>query len=77
MNFFDAQDQARRSSRRLVFVYILAVSIIVIGVTLFIGFSLYGFTDIGRGISPQACLVQFAPLLLGIALITAQRLLPE
>jgi Zn-dependent protease with chaperone function len=71
MNFFDAQDQARRSSRRLVFVYIIAVSIIVIGVTLFIGFSLYGFTDIGRGISPQAFLVQFAPMLLGIAFIVA------
>ena len=71
MNFFDAQDQARRSSRRLVFVYILAVSIIVIGVTLFIGFSLYGFTDIGRGISAQTFLVQFAPMLLGIAFIVA------
>ena len=67
MNFFDAQDQARRTSRRLVFFYIVAVGIIVIGVTLIIGFSLYGFTDVGRSISVRTFLVQYAPMLLGIA----------
>jgi Zn-dependent protease with chaperone function len=69
LNFFDAQDQARRTSRRLVFLYILATSIIVIGVTLIIGFSLYGFTDVGHGISVSTFLVQFAPTLLGIAFL--------
>jgi Zn-dependent protease with chaperone function len=71
LNFFDAQDQARRTTRRLVFFYILATSIIVIGVTLIIGFSLYGFTDVGRGISVSTFLVQFAPMLLGIAFLVA------
>ncbi len=33
MNFFDAQDQARRSTRRLVLVYITATILIVAGVT--------------------------------------------
>jgi len=36
MNFFDAQDQARRSTRRLVFVYVLSVVLIVVGVSLLV-----------------------------------------
>ncbi len=38
MNFFDAQDQARRSTRRLVLVYALATATIVAVVTAFVGF---------------------------------------
>lgn len=38
MNFFDAQDQARRSTRRLVLVYALATATIVVVVTAFVGF---------------------------------------
>ena len=34
MNFFDAQDQARRTSRRLVVAYVLATILIVLGVYL-------------------------------------------
>jgi Zn-dependent protease with chaperone function len=41
MNFFDAQDQARRSTRRLVLAYITATIIIVAGVTAIVGFGFY------------------------------------
>ena len=41
MNFFDAQDQARRTTRRLVLAYITATIIIVAGVTAIIGFAFY------------------------------------
>ena len=41
MNFFDAQDQARRASKRLVYVYLLATFLIVAGVTAVMGLALY------------------------------------
>ena len=44
MNFFDAQDQARRSTRRLVILYLLATAGIVISVSLVIGFA-FSFTQ--------------------------------
>jgi Zn-dependent protease with chaperone function len=44
MNFFDAQDQARRSSRRLVFAYVVASIAIVLGVTAIVGFAMYSFS---------------------------------
>ena len=44
MNFFDAQDQARRSSRRLVIAYIIATIMIVLGVTAIVGFAALSFT---------------------------------
>lgn len=40
MNFFNAQDQARRSTRRLVVLYLLAAAAIVISVSLVVGFAL-------------------------------------
>ncbi len=46
MNFFAAQDQARRVSRRLVAAYVVATALIVAGVTCIVGFSLYSFTDL-------------------------------
>jgi len=42
MNFFEAQDHARRATRWLVFVYIVATVLIVIGITLIVGFALFG-----------------------------------
>jgi len=39
LNFFDAQDQARRSTRRLVILYLLAAAAIVISVSLVVGFA--------------------------------------
>ncbi|NOR36926.1 MAG: M48 family metalloprotease [Woeseiaceae bacterium] len=44
MNFFDAQDQARRSTRRLVILYLLAAAAIVVSVSLVIGFA-FSFTQ--------------------------------
>jgi Zn-dependent protease with chaperone function len=44
VNFFDAQDQARRSTRRLVILYLLATAGIVISVSLVIGFA-FSFTQ--------------------------------
>ncbi len=41
MNFFDAQDKARRSTRWLVIVYIVATILIVAGVTLVVGIALH------------------------------------
>ncbi len=41
MNFFDAQDQARKASRWLVVVYLLATALIVAGVTLVMAAALY------------------------------------
>lgn len=49
MNFFDAQDQARRSTRRLVFVYVLATVAIVMIVTAFVGFALQMFSGLPPG----------------------------
>lgn len=40
MNFFDAQDRARRSTRWLVVVYVIATLLIVAGVTLIVGVGL-------------------------------------
>ena len=54
MNFFAAQDLARRTTRRLVAVYVLATVLIVFGVTATVGFALYAFTESGYGASPGA-----------------------
>ena len=45
MNFFDAQDRARRATKWLVVVYIVATLLIVAGVTLIVGFALGVFAD--------------------------------
>ncbi len=45
MNFFDAQDRARRASKWLVVVYVIATAFIVAGVTLIVGFALGVFSN--------------------------------
>ncbi len=45
MNFFDAQDRARRATKWLVVVYIVATLLIVAGVTLIVGFALGVFAN--------------------------------
>jgi Zn-dependent protease with chaperone function len=45
LNFFDAQDRARRASKWLVVVYIIATALIVVGVTLIVGFAFGVFSD--------------------------------
>lgn len=54
MNFFDAQDEARRASRRLVFAYIVATILIVAGVTAIAGFIMYNarYADYGYTLGP-------------------------
>ncbi len=47
MNFFAAQDQARRASKRLVFAYLVATALIVAGVSMVATVAIAGFTDVG------------------------------
>ena len=70
MNFFAAQDQARRSSRRLVFAYIAATIAIVLGVTAVVGFALFNVSQSGYDNTPGQFIREQAPLLLGTALLT-------
>ncbi len=70
MNFFAAQDQARRSSRRLVYAYIVATIAIVLGVTAVAGFALFNFSELGYDLTPGAFVRHQTPLLAGIALLT-------
>lgn len=44
MNFFDAQDNAKRTTRRLVIVYVVATILIVAGIALITGVALWNFT---------------------------------
>jgi len=69
LNFFDAQDKARRTTRRLVLVYIVATILIVLGVTLIIGAALFNFTQAGRGTTVDMFLTQQAPVLIGTAVL--------
>ena len=49
MNFFAAQDQARKATRRLVVLYALAVALVVFGVALIVGFASYKFGYASNG----------------------------
>jgi len=71
LNFFDAQDQARRTTRRLVLVYVLATVLIVLGVTLVVGVALFNFTDAGYGMSVWAFLETQASVLITTAVLAA------
>ena len=68
MNFFEAQDQARRASKRLVYVYLLATFLIVAGVTTVMGLALYFGTDASYY---QASAGEFARDYAGILIGTA------
>ena len=63
MNFFDAQERARKSSRWLVVTYLLSTALIVAGVTILVGVSL-------RALSQEG-LVQNEGVLWATAIITA------
>ena len=60
MNFFDAQDHARRSTRALVAAYFLATLLIVAGVTVVTAAAIYG----GAGVTAEP------RLLVGVACLT-------
>jgi Zn-dependent protease with chaperone function len=69
LNFFASQDKARRTTRRLVFAYVLATALIVLGVTLVVGVALFNFTETGYGITAAAFIEQQAPILIGTAVL--------
>jgi len=69
LNFFDSQDKARRTTRRLVFAYIFATALIVLSVTLIVGIALFNFTETGYGITAGAFIKQQAPILFGTAIL--------
>ncbi|MEL7186687.1 MAG: M48 family metallopeptidase [Pseudomonadota bacterium] len=69
MNFFTAQDQARRNSRRLVIAYLLATILIVFGVTAIVGLAMYFATsDTYYGYTPAGFVREHAGLLAGVAI---------
>jgi len=70
VNFFDAQDRARRASRRLVAAYIFATLLIVLGVTTVVGVALFNFTEAGYGYTSGDFIAQQAPILIGTAVLT-------
>ena len=53
MNFFDAQDRARRSTRWLVIVYVVATALIVAGVTLVVAVAFHMVGETGRPADPS------------------------
>ena len=69
MNFFAAQDRARRATRWLVVVYIIATLLIVAGVTLLVAFALFSFSEPGTG--SYGTMSQSTPLLVTTAIGTA------
>ena len=68
MNFFAAQDRAKRASRRLIAVYVLATAILVAGVTLVVGIALYAGS--GAMYQPAVFLDRQGPVLAVTAVVT-------
>ncbi len=71
MNFFDAQDRARRATQWLVVLYFVATVLIVLGVTTVVGFALFGTSMEGRPLSPGEILAANPGPLLVTAAVTA------
>jgi len=70
VDFFDAQDRARRTTRRLIAAYIAATIVIVIGVTAVVGVALFNFSEAGLGYTGGDFTAQQAPVLIGTAILT-------
>ena len=71
MNFFEVQDQARRTSRRLVFLYSLSTLLIIAGVSLIVGAAFYNADAYNQSFSIASFFANQAPVLIGTAVITA------
>ncbi len=77
MNFFDAQDRARRSTRWLVIVYIVATALIVAGVTLITAAAFLMVGETGRPADPSvlvATAVLATLLIIGATIYKTARL---
>jgi Zn-dependent protease with chaperone function len=69
LNFFAAQDKARRSTRRLVFVYLLATAVIIAGVTLVVAYASWIFGSLSRGMPFGAFVANHSALFGLVALV--------
>lgn len=67
MNFFDAQDKARRATRWLVVVYVISAALIVAGVTLVVAGAFYGFGPEHR--TPDPAVLAGAALLTSLLIV--------
>ncbi len=77
MNFFDAQDRARRSTRWLVIVYVVATALIVAGVTLIVAVAFLMVGETGRPADPSilvATAILAALLIIGATVYKTVRL---
>ena len=77
MNFFDAQDRARRATRWLVIVYAISTLLIVIGVTTVVGAALFTMSQDGTPPQPAvlaAVAILAALFILGSSLYKTSRL---
>lgn len=77
MDFFDAQDRARRSTRWLVVAYVVATLLIIAGVTAIVGVSLYMVGEVGTPPPPSVLVATatLAALLIGGATLYKTALL--
>lgn len=77
MNFFEAQDRARRTTRRLVGAYVVATVAIVLAVTALVGVALFNFTEAGfdyatsANVAKSEFITQQRAVLIGTAVLTA------
>ena len=71
MNFFDAQDRARKATRWLVVVFFVATTLIVAGVTALVALTLFGTSLEGQRYSPGEILAANPGPLLATAAVTA------
>jgi len=67
LNFFDAQDNARRVTRRLLIAYVLATALIVAGVSAITGAALWQFGNF----NPSAVPASFQGDLIGVMIVAA------
>ena len=70
MNFFDAQDRARRTTRRLVAAYVVATVVIVLGVTAVVGVALQGFSASNGVYGASIPIEERLPILVATAVLT-------
>jgi Zn-dependent protease with chaperone function len=70
VNFFDAQDQARKATRWLIVVYVVATALIVLGVTLIVGVALFSTSMDGYRLSPTEMFATYPGPLLITAVVT-------